>query len=78
MKPEFMPHTLFLFAMLTFVMVGEAHAYLDMGTGSMVIQSLIAAIAGGLFVVKTYWQKLRSMFSRKKSTPSLKNEQSNE
>jgi hypothetical protein len=76
MRLKFLNHTFFLFALLSFVIIEEAHAYLDMGTGSMVLQSIIAAIAGGLFVVRAYWQKFRNLFSRKKSTSSLKNEQS--
>lgn len=38
----------------------DAYAYLDPGTGSIILQALIAGIAGSLFVVKAYWYKLRS------------------
>jgi hypothetical protein len=38
----------------------DAFAYLDPGTGSIILQALIAGVAGSLFVVKAYWYKLRS------------------
>ncbi len=38
----------------------DAHAYLDPGTGSMVIQSIIASIAGGLYLGKIYWKRISS------------------
>lgn len=39
-----------------------AHAYIDPGSGSMVIQLVVAAIAGGLFTLKVYWRRLKSRF----------------
>ena len=42
---------------------GEAHAYLDPGTGSAVIQMVVAVAMGSLFVIKTYWRKIVSMFN---------------
>ena len=39
-----------------------AHAYIDPGSGSMFLQLLIAAIAGGLFTLKIYWQRLKDRF----------------
>ncbi len=38
----------------------DAYAYLDPGTGSIILQAIIASVAGSLFVVKAYWYKLRS------------------
>jgi hypothetical protein len=35
-----------------------AHAYIDAGTGSYVLQILAATLLGGLFAVKLYWKKL--------------------
>lgn len=42
----------------------EAHAYLDPGTGSMLLQGLIAGLAATSVVVGRYWYKLRSYFVR--------------
>ena len=37
----------------------EVHAYFDPGTGSMVLQILMASILGFLFTLKTYWGKFK-------------------
>ena len=51
--------------------VQPAHAYIDPGTGGMILQLLLGGIAGALVVVKLYWHKARSIFSRNsKSTQS--------
>jgi len=42
---------------------GEALAYLDPGTGSAVIQMVVAGVMGALFVMKMYWRKLVTFFS---------------
>ncbi len=41
---------------------GQALAYLDPGTGSALIQMLVAAVMGGLFVLRMYWRKLVTLF----------------
>lgn len=46
-----------------------AHAYLDPGTGSILLQGLIAAIAGGLVVGRLYWAKFKNLFSLSKGDP---------
>ncbi len=40
----------------------NAFAYLDPGTGSYIFQVLIAAFIGGLFTVKTNWQKIKDFY----------------
>ena len=46
----------------------DAYAYLDLGTGSYMLQLLIAFFLGGLFTVKLFWTKiktfLRNLFFR--------------
>ena len=37
---------------------GPAHAYLDPGTGSLILQGVIGSIAGGLVVLRAYWAKI--------------------
>ena len=44
----------------------NTHAYLDPGTGSMILQGLIAGIAVGWFTIKTYWYKIASFFGKTK------------
>lgn len=36
----------------------SAHAYLDPGTGSLLIQGLLAAVAGAITVSKLYWHRI--------------------
>ena len=43
---------------------GEAVAYLDPATGSILLQGLLAAIAGIAVTGKLYWSKIKSFFSR--------------
>lgn len=40
----------------------RAYAYLDPGTGSFVIQLLIAGVLGGLLALKLFWGKIKSLF----------------
>ena len=38
--------------------------YLDPGSGSFLIQLLIAALLGGAFVARSYWAKILGFFRR--------------
>lgn len=40
-----------------------AYAYLDPGTGSYILQILIAAVFGTLFALKRYWHRMKSLLS---------------
>jgi hypothetical protein len=40
-------------------------AYVDPGTGSYLLQLLIATVLGGLFVIKTYWRRIMGFLSDK-------------
>ena len=42
-------------------------AYLDPGSGSFLIQLLLAGIVGAGFIIKVYWKKIKGLFTR--STP---------
>ena len=44
---------------LFLVSTESAYAYLDPGTGSILLQGLIGAIAAGLAFFKFYWHKLK-------------------
>ena len=37
-----------------------ACAYLDPGTGSMILQFLVAGFLGGLFMIKSFWRQICS------------------
>jgi hypothetical protein len=55
-----------IYLLITLLFVTEsAHAYLDPGTGSILVQSLIAVVAGAAVVLKLYWQKVKAfLFGR--------------
>lgn len=53
--------TVFYFVLTTV----PAHAYLDPGTGSIVLQSIIGGVAAGLFIAKGYWYRIKGFFARK-------------
>ena len=42
--------------------ISDAYAYLDPGTGSVILQALIGVIAGVLITLKIYWYKLKEKF----------------
>ena len=46
-------------------------AYLDPGSGSFILQILLASFLGALFVVRTYWQKILAFFRGGSSEDSL-------
>ena len=35
-------------------------AYLDPGTGSILLQLLLAGVAGGAYVLKLYWRRVKA------------------
>lgn len=40
-----------------------AYAYLDPGTGSYILQLLIAGLLGAAFAVKLFWKNIRAFFT---------------
>ena len=45
--------------------VREAHAYLDPGSGSMLLQVLLGGVAAVGVVAKLYWHRIRGIFGSK-------------
>lgn len=46
-----------------------AYAYLDPGTGSMILQMILGGVAGILVVGKLYWQRIKEFFGEKSKHP---------
>ena len=46
------------------VQIKTAHAYIDVGTGSLALQMLMATGLASLFMVKVYWRRLTGQVSR--------------
>jgi hypothetical protein len=52
-----------LFVILTWFTLlfpSEAHAYLDPGTGSYILQIALAALVGTLFAIRLFWGRIKS------------------
>jgi hypothetical protein len=45
----------------------HAHAYIDAGTGSLILQALLGGAVGLSAFVKLYWYKLKEFFARVKA-----------
>ncbi len=48
-------------------LVSDAYAYIDPGSGSMIIQMIIGVLVGVGITVKIYWYKLKEKFFSIKS-----------
>ena len=53
--------------MVSVCYVNTAHAYLDPGTGSIILQAILGAIAAGISYCTFYWNKVKNFF--KKNNP---------
>ena len=51
---------------LVFLLSSPAWAYLDPGTGSMLVQGLVAALAVVSAAVAAFWTRIRQLFSGRK------------
>jgi len=47
-----------------FSLNSEAHAYLDPGTGSIIIQAILGAFAVFFTTASIYWEKLKNLFKK--------------
>jgi hypothetical protein len=55
---------LLLLTLLLLALPSIAHAYLDPGTGSYVVQLLIGTVLGGLFALGVFWRRVVASFKR--------------
>ena len=52
----------------------SGNVYLDPGSGSVLIQLLIAGLLGAAFILKVSWSKIKAFFSRSKTPKDEKPE----
>lgn len=52
-------------ALVLLMSTRPAAAYLDPGTGSMILQGLIGAVVGGLVALRIYWARIKHLFGAK-------------
>jgi hypothetical protein len=50
-------------ALLLVLLSSPAYAYLDPGTGSMLVQGLVAGLAVASAALATFWTRIRRLFS---------------
>ena len=55
-----------LLILLIYSVASDANAYIDPGTGSLLIQGLLAAIAGAMVTIKIYWHHILTFFGFRK------------
>ena len=53
------------------ILTTPAYAYLDPGTGSILLQALIGGVAASVTVVSLYYQKIKAYFSGFSRTKKL-------
>tara|TARA_Y100000591_G_scaffold281742_1_gene261687 strand:- start:1660 stop:1893 length:234 start_codon:yes stop_codon:yes gene_type:complete len=53
-----------LFCLYIIINPTIAHAYLDPGTGSIILQAIIGFIAASITAISVYWIKFKSIISR--------------
>ena len=44
--------------------VSNAHAYLDPGTGSIILQAILGFVAAAAATVSIYWEKFKSIINK--------------
>lgn len=57
---------IYFILILLFACPKEAHAYIDLGSGSYLIQAIIAIALGMLFTIKLYFKKFIDFFKKPK------------
>jgi hypothetical protein len=67
----------YLVALTALLISQHSYAYLDPGTGSYLLQIIVGAFAGGLFLIKTYWGNLKTYFGAKKANKQVEQNDGN-
>lgn len=49
----------------------DVHAYLDPGTGSLVFQTVVAALVAAAYAIRSYWGRIRVMFGARESRSGM-------
>ncbi len=55
---------LFYIVALYVLLNTDAYAYLDPGSGSMILQAILGFIAAALATVSYYWEKVKTLLSK--------------
>jgi len=63
--------SLFLASLFVLASTSSAHAYLDAGTGSMILQLLLGGVAGIAIAGKLYWHRLMTFLGIRSESVEL-------
>jgi hypothetical protein len=55
---------IFMCAFFVLVFVNQSYAYIDPGTGSMLVQAVLAVIAAVSVSIGIFWRRIRSFLDR--------------
>lgn len=64
-------HVCLVLILLALVFTRDVYAYLDPGTGSLIFQTVVAALAAAAYVLRSYWGRIRMMFGRRDAESSV-------
>ena len=57
---------IFIIFFFIFILTNEANAYIDPGSGSIIIQAIIGGLAAAGTTITIYWNKIKRFFSKNK------------
>ena len=60
---------LLLAAVIIIMSAGPVYAYIDPGTGSMVLQIVIGGMLACMFGIKMFWRRIKTMISSRTKMP---------
>ena len=59
-----MKKIVFIILLINFFFINNAFAYLDPGTGSIILQAILGAIAVAASYCAFYWNKVKNLFKK--------------
>ena len=59
-----MKKIVFIILFINFFFINNAFAYLDPGTGSIILQAILGAIAAAASYCAFYWSKVKNLFKK--------------
>ena len=61
---KLMKKIIILSLIINLILANKAFAYLDPGTGSIILQAILGAIAAGFSYCVFYWNKVKNFFKK--------------
>jgi len=59
---------------INFFFISSAQAYIDPGSGSIILQALLGALAAAGASISIYWNKIKDLFKKSKKVEKNKKE----